>query len=281
MISTYIMGGLGNQLFQIFAALSYALSNEFPIIFPYSETSFGKFTERKVYWGSFLYSIQILVKKMIPKFEMLREKGFEYTFIPPVSNKNIILFGYYQSYKYFEPKYAAICNMIGLQQKKSQVLEKYQHLNYDLSDSVSMHFRIGDYIDIQDKYPILGKQYYSNALKNIVETTKSNCNIKHIYYFTEAKDLIVVQNLIAKLVYEFPNLRFIYVSQVEEDWEELLLMSLCTHNIIANSTFSWWGAYFNDNPLKTVCYPSLWFGPSLPHNTKDLFPPSWTKINCH
>ena len=280
MISTYIMGGLGNQLFQIFAALSYALSNEFPIIFPYSETAFGKFTERKVYWGSFLSSIQILAKKMIPKFDMLREKGFTYSTIPKIFGKNIILFGYYQSYKYFEPKYEAICNMIGLQQKKSQVLEKYQHLNYDLSDSVSMHFRIGDYIDIQDKYPILIKQYYSDALKNIVEKVGIS-NIKHIYYFTEAKDLVEVQKLIAELAYEFPNLRFIYVSQIEEDWEELLLMGLCRHNIIANSTFSWWGAYFNDNPFKIVCYPSLWFGPSIPHNTKDLFPPSWTKINCH
>ena len=278
MISTYIMGGLGNQLFQIFAALAYSLNTGEPIIFPYSDQAFGKFTQRKVYWGSFLSSIQVLAKKMIPKFDMLREKSFEYTPLTKIFGKNIILFGYYQSYKYFESKYDAICNMIRLQEKKSQVLEKYKHFNYDFNDSVSMHFRIGDYIDIQDKYPILEKSYYSNALSTILN---KNFDIKRLYFFTEFKDIIEVNTIIIELKKEFPNLGFIYVSQIEEDWEEMLLMSLCSHNIIANSTFSWWGAYFNDNAYKIVCYPDVWFGPSLQHSTKDLFPPSWTQINSH
>jgi hypothetical protein len=272
------MGGLGNQLFQIFAALAYSLNTGEPIIFPYSDQAFGKFTERKVYWGSFLSSIQILTKKMIPKFDMLREKGFEYSTIPKIFGKNLILFGYYQSYKYFESNYEAICNMIGLKQKKEFVLNKYKHLNYDLSDSISMHFRIGDYNEIQDKYPILEEVYYKNALSTILN---EHFDVKNIYYFTEVKDLIEVNNIINSLKIQFPNLDFIYMSPVDEDWEEMLLMSLCTHNIIANSTFSWWGAYFNENSLKTVCYPSIWFGPSLPHSTKDLFPPSWKKIICH
>ena len=278
MISTYIMGGLGNQLFQIFAALAYSLNTGEPIIFPYCDQAFGKFTQRKVYWGSFLSSIQILAKKMIPKFDMLREKGFEYSTIPKIFGKNFILFGYYQSYKYFESNYQAICNMIGLRQKKAFVLDKYKYLNYDLSDSVSMHFRIGDYNEIQNKYPILEETYYKNALSTILNI---HFDVKKIYYFTEIKDLIEVNNIINSLKIQFPNLVFIYMSPVEEDWEEMLLMSLCTHNIIANSTFSWWGAYFNENSLKTVCYPSIWFGPSLPHSTKDLFPPSWKKIICH
>ena len=278
MISTYIMGGLGNQLFQIFAALAYSLNTGEPIIFPYCDQAFGKFTQRKVYWGSFLSSIQILAKKMIPKFDMLREKGFEYSTIPKIFGKNFILFGYYQSYKYFESNYQAICNMIGLRQKKAFVLDKYKYLNYDLSDSVSMHFRIGDYNDIQNKYPILEETYYKNALSTILNI---HFDVKKIYYFTEIKDLIEVNNIINSLKIQFPNLDFIYMSPVDEDWEEMLLMSLCTHNIIANSTFSWWGAYFNENSLKTVCYPSIWFGPSLPHSTKDLFPPSWKKIICH
>jgi hypothetical protein len=272
------MGGLGNQLFQIFAALAYSLNTGEPIIFPYSDQAFGKFTQRKVYWGSFLSSIQVLAKKMIPKFDMLREKSFEYTPLTKIFGKNIILFGYYQSYKYFESKYDAICNMIRLQEKKSQVLEKYKHFNYDFNDSVSMHFRIGDYIDIQDKYPILEKSYYSNALSTILN---KNFDIKRLFFFTEFKDIIEVNTIIIELKKEFPNLGFIYVSQIEEDWEEMLLMSLCSHNIIANSTFSWWGAYFNDNAYKIVCYPDVWFGPSLQHSTKDLFPPSWTQINSH
>jgi hypothetical protein len=59
----------------------------------------------------------------------------------------------------------------------------------------------------------------------------------------------------------------------------MISMSLCTHNIIANSTFSWWGAYFNYNKENIVCYPSVWFGPVTNHNMKDLFPKKWNKID--
>jgi hypothetical protein len=62
------------------------------------------------------------------------------------------------------------------------------------------------------------------------------------------------------------------------DWEQLLLMSLCEHNIIANSTFSWWSGYFNTNQNKIICYPSQWFGPNIVHCTSDLFPKNWFKI---
>jgi hypothetical protein len=274
MISVHIMGGLGNQLFQIFAALSYGLNTGQEIFFPNIDKTPG-ITERNTYWGSFLSSLNSLLINSYPKLEVLREKAFEYQNIPKIFGKDILLYGYFQSYKYFESKYQEIYNMIDIESKKKYVKEKYN--KYNLVDSISMHFRIGDYINIQNSHPILEESYYVESIKKILKDEHESQS-KKVYYFTEKKDFYEVQNIIHSLSKIFPQLEFINIIEIEEDWEEMLMMSLCTHNIIANSTFSWWGAYFNENPYKIVCYPSNWFGPGLRHNTSDLFPPSWIKI---
>ena len=66
------------------------------------------------------------------------------------------------------------------------------------------------------------------------------------------------------------------------DYEQLLVMSCCQHNIISNSTFSWWGAYLNDHPDKTVCYPSVWFGDGYPsHQHFSMMPEGWIQIQAN
>jgi hypothetical protein len=60
----------------------------------------------------------------------------------------------------------------------------------------------------------------------------------------------------------------------------MIIMSNCHSNIIANSSFSWWGAYFNNNENKIVCYPSLWFGEFLKNNMDSMFPEKWVQIDC-
>jgi tellurite resistance-related uncharacterized protein len=74
------------------------------------------------------------------------------------------------------------------------------------------------------------------------------------------------------------DLTFEKVDSRLDDWEQMILMSLCQYNIIANSTFSWWAAYFNTNANKLVCYPKVWFGPRANHDTKDLYLEDWIKI---
>ena len=70
---------------------------------------------------------------------------------------------------------------------------------------------------------------------------------------------------------------FIFMEN-NSDYIDLWLMSLCDNNIIANSSFSWWGAWLNQNPNKKVIAPKKWFGPAINHNTKDLIPESWIII---
>ena len=97
-------------------------------------------------------------------------------------------------------------------------------------------------------------------------------------YFCEDVDIDNVKQVVNQLKSEFPQFTFVRGENTLADWEQLLLMSCCHHNIIANSSFSWWAAYFNNYADKLVCYPSVWFGPCAPHNTSDLCPPDWIKI---
>ena len=115
------------------------------------------------------------------------------------------------------------------------------------------------------------------TIMNIIE--KTNKDDWRVIYFFEKKDIEQVSNNITMLKETFPRLIFQKPPENLQDWEEMLSMSCCNHNIIANSTFSWWGAYLNENNDKIVCYPSVWFGQMLSnHCTKDLFLNDWKKI---
>jgi hypothetical protein len=142
-----------------------------------------------------------------------------------------------------------------------------------------MHFRLGDYINIQHCHPVMTINYYSNCLKYLNDLGIDLREYK-ILYFCEnnLNDLRHIAEIIQTLKLKYPYLEFKRQSGLE-DYEEMLLMSLCEHNIIANSSFSWWAAFFNDNRDKVVCYPDTWFGPLLAHHdTSDLCPKSCNKI---
>lgn len=291
MISSYLMGGLGNQLFQIFAAIAVSQHYETPFKFTYStELTVG--THRPTYWDTLLSELKKYtaydtnphttdqVNCIIHNFFVIKEKGFDYSLIllpPEYKNKNYILYGYYQSYHYFESKFAAICKMIKLTEKQDQIKEKCGHLFTSIKPIVSIHFRIGDYINIQDVHNILSMKYYAAAIKKMIDNIGTD--ILQFLYFYEKKDEETVKLSISVLKRMFPNCVFISVDQTLSDWEQMLLMSVCDHNIIANSTYSWWGAYFNQKENRQTIYPSKWFGPKLADkNTSDLFPDTWIKI---
>ena len=288
MITCYLLGGLGNQLFQIFNVLSYSIESGGRPAFADLPYTVGM-TKRPTYWNTFFLSLRIYVfPNMFSYFPILREKAFTYSELPIITTKDqphLILAGYFQSYKYFENNKMKIFETIQLEHQKTEVKKRMQ---IDFDNTISIHFRIGDYKLIQDKHPILTKKYYVNAIRYILmnlhtHNEKENKNV-NILYFCEERDLFYVEPIINELKEEYKHLSlslslsFIPINPIFKDWEQLLLMSCCRHNIIANSTFSWWGAYFNKNKDKRVCYPSQWFGPSLHHSTEDLFPEDWIKI---
>jgi hypothetical protein len=98
-----------------------------------------------------------------------------------------------------------------------------------------------------------------------------------VKYYCEEEDLDTVKKNVETMSQEFRNILF-EREIADSDWQEMISMSCCKHHIIANSSFSWWGAYLNTNREKIVCYPSVWFGPLIQQDVRSMFPSEWIKI---
>lgn len=272
MISVFLQAGLGNQLFQLYTAIAYAIEHNEKLVIPEYKWDSDR---RPPYWTSIFKRLApALDAKLKPgSLPRLSEKGFHYTPLP--KKANVILFGYFQSYKYFDKHSENIFKKLNIKMEQELIKTKY----CTIKETISLHFRIGDYMNIQLHHPLLSDQYYIHAIKEIIrKTKKADWNI---IYFCEEKDNNPVNNRLRKIKKQFPDLSFYKAPDQMQDWEQLLLMSCSDHNIIANSTFSWWGAYFNRNPDKIICYPTTWFGLlNADKITTDLCPPSWIPIDA-
>jgi hypothetical protein len=277
------MGGLGNQLFQIFTTIAYGLQNQRRIIFHYSdELTTG--TRRQTYWTTFLSAIRTFTDERFPmnmnQFPVYREPNFDYLPIPTnYSDKTapLLLYGYFQSYKYFDSERKTICSFIRLEEKKVAIRTEYADL-FARPDiiTISIHFRLGDYKKLQEFHPLLSAIYYNTAVLEFMAIFPEK-QIQ-VLYFCEKDDNEAVANILNELPKD-SRIQYRKVDDSIADWKQMLIMSCCHSNIIANSTFSWWGAYLNENPDKRVYYPSVWFGPRLSRNKTDhLFPESWIRI---
>jgi hypothetical protein len=277
MITCNLKGGLGNQLFQIFTTISYALENHHPFAFLKQDILGGPIVSRTTYWNTFLKPLQSFLFPSMPQSCLqVREEGFQYKrlAVPPEisqSSTTIVLNGYFQSYKYFEKHYDIIYRLLRIKTHQ----QRFTHVN----ECVSMHFRVGDYKYLGHFHPIMNVFYYKQALNHIIsETNESN---QKVIYFCEKEDNEEVLKTIDELKIQFPECTFEKAQDNMDDWEEMILMTCCKHHIIANSSFSWFGAYLNENSKKIVCYPSKWFCGHGEHViTTDLFLPSWNKIEC-
>ena len=284
MITCNLMGGLGNQLFQIMMVMAVAIKNEVPFIFPYSDKLMVG-VERPTYWNTFFKNIRmytanpenfnnsnIFINNLLYKHPIYNEPSFNYTEIPKIDN--VMFNGYFQSYKYFQEVQDKIFDLIGIYGIQLDILNEYPEL-FSEKNTISMHFRLGDYKTKQDCHPILPYEYYEKSLETIPTEELSKYNV---LYFCEEEDNEYVNGIIDRLKLKFQVKEFIKVDDKIDDWKQLVIMSCCKINIIANSSFSWWGAYFNINDGKIVFYPSVWFGPSIQNDVSDMYPDSWIKI---
>jgi hypothetical protein len=146
---------------------------------------------------------------------------------------------------------------IGLAKKISQV------------NAISLHVRRGDYASNPQNIATHGLcsiDYYQAAIKHMVE------QVKNPYFFVFSDDSAwVTSNLKIDFLHQYVD-----HNHGKESYNDMHLMSLCKHNIIANSSFSWWGAWLNQNAEKIVFAPKQWFSKST--DTIDLIPSNWIRI---
>ena len=172
--------------------------------------------------------------------------------------------GYFQTEKYFkhiEHQIRAEFTFV------DDILEPCKEMISSVDKPIALHIRRGDYVINSENHFNLPIEYYDAALKHFDDD-------RNVIVFSDDSKWCHDQSL-------FEDDRFI-ISENDDNRVDLCLMSLCSDFIIANSTYSWWGAWLSSNKNKKVIAPTQWFGKTgytKDHNTKDLIPDSWIKIS--
>lgn len=266
-----IIGGLGNQMFEY--ALYLALKNEFPEEKVKIDASYMKSynihngLELNRVFGVELpqaslrelvrvtrpvynYKLWRVIRKYLPIPKTECRETIDYTFNETVFTKgNRYYDGYWQNYRYFEKYMPLIQSVYSFklpQNERTKVL-----IPAIEEDSVSVHVRRGDYLKASNYAGLCNLDYYKTAINYI----KSRVDAPHFYVFSD--DIEWSKTNIIPL---FGECKYTIV-----DWNkkndsplDMQLMSLCHHNIIANSSFSWWAAVLNKHDDKIVCAPEKW-----------------------
>lgn len=257
MISIRIQGGLGNQMFQWACARNLSIERNCSLNIDVSSfiadrkrsfrlPLFGKINDALNNGSVSLSNTPVNgMKKIIDDF-----KTFDFPEEP------LYLNGYWQSERFFDQIKDLIVQDFDLSSYK-YILEKYPIIE----NTVSIHVRRGDYLTSNGYHPVQPISYYENALQLI------GCWNK-LFVFSDDIEW-------CKSNLHFDNIEFI---EDTNDFESLYLMSLAHDNIIANSSFSWWGAWLNKNPQKRVIAPNLWFGEISEICSDYIVPNTWIKI---
>lgn len=265
-LAVNIKGGLGNQMFQIATLYSAAKDNNLDPIVEKVKVSSGSIS-RPTYWDTVFSRVNTSKLIHLNKFNIMKEPVMNYNKIRVPHNVHIMLDGYFQSPKYFEDKRDMILELFKLpnnimkniEKVKNEIISKFK----EIRPIVSVHVRRGDYLTLKHIYNILDMDYYNKALDYF-----KDCNF---VVFSEDIDWCK-ENFKNDNIYFAENIN----TSVPSDVMELYLMSMFDHNIIANSSFSWWGAWMNTNMNKKVIAPKDWYSDTDMNNlNKDIYCSDW------
>jgi len=296
MIIHRLRGGLGNQLFQYAAGKSLAR---------YHNTSFkldlyfySVHRNRRFELDNFNIPIELATRDEVHEFtgrnplKRLLNKRENYLRCPAVFAQphyhfyddyfglpsHLYLSGYFQSEKYFKQIAAEIRQWYTASKPLDSVNAKLSDKMASV-ESVAVHVRRGDYTNkYASFFGTVPDAYYQMAIQEI------KTRVANPIFFIFSDDIAWCRKNLP-----LDNVEFIEHNKGADSFKDLLLMSHCQHNIIANSSFSWWGAWLNKNVSKLVIAPKVWFRkeyydaevpiyPARIYNTKDLIPEEWIRL---
>ena len=292
MIISHMLGGIGNQMFQYAAGKSlslktnqvhwldlndfngYQLHNGFELdrVFNIEDIKSSPTVAKELLsWRANSFAKKILLRS---QFARLRGQSFivepHFNYWPEFFElkRNCYLYGYWQSELYFKNIESTIRQDFSFKQPLNEV---NQQIAIDIAkiESVSLHVRRGDYVNDPKTTATHGTcsiSYYVNAINYIANQIEQPV----FYIFSDDIDWVKKNIQIT-----FPC-NYISHNQGAESYNDMHLMSLCKHHIIANSSFSWWGAWLNPSPNKLVIAPKNWFATET--NTEDLLPKNWITL---
>ena len=274
------MGRLGNQMFQFASTLGIANRLGFEARFPIEnclnfigsgpfDPKIGRPMDVKC---DLVDCFDISPEYFIPQRHMnqghsYHENKFGYDQEIESLPDNSSLNGYFQTEKYFKEFRDLIISQFAFKSSYSDPAESYiQTIRENNKDAViaSIHVRRGDYVMFPDHHPPCSFNYYNNAIE---ELRILNSNIIYVIFSDDVEWCHK----------EFNDPSYV-ISDLENPYIEMCAMSLCDHNIIANSSFSWWGAWLNANVNKTVIAPSRWFGSQISKDVSDVYCKEWKII---
>ncbi|OMQ09869.1 alpha-1,2-fucosyltransferase [[Flexibacter] sp. ATCC 35103] len=273
MIVVQLIGGLGNQLFQYAAAKAFALETEQKLYIDVSQFESYKLHNYALNHFNIISNVYNKPNRYFKKIKSFYQKNTSYKEVDFGYNQDlfnlkgdtIFLDGYFQSEKYFKKYEKEIREdfeiRTPLKKITTDTIAKIETVN-----SVSIHIRRGDYLN-NPLHNTSKEEYYKKALEIIEE------KITNPVFFVFSDDI----NWVKSNFSTNHETVFIDFNDASTNFEDLKLMASCKHNVIANSSFSWWGAWLNKNQNKIVIAPKLWFNDNS-ININDIIPTSWLKI---
>lgn len=286
MVVVKLSGGIGNQMFQYAFGKSLQEKRNIEVVY---RSSFEGLTNRKFELNHFNITGQLindnnfeqfqkrqntLLKKIKNRFlghyENMLVKERQYHFDPDLFNvpAECIVDGYFQSEKYFVDIEAEIRNEFLF---KTPLTKEDKLLSDEITEcsSIGIHVRRGDYLG-NPLFPVYDLKYYMHAIKEVLK------HVEQPMFFIFSNDYEWCRK---NMHLDYPH-RFVTQNIERHAYYDLLLMSQCKHNIIANSSFSWWGAWLNRNPDKIIIAPPKWVNQISPffRNIDDIVPNHWIRI---